>query len=216
MNKQNLAYIANLKIEDVPWSRLTTAYGRASGFPEIFKQLSAAIGEKNLTQSLTTSKSNSGQNMANPVNNNEAKFNAKAACDVLDKIFKEREHQSTFWHATPFALVFLARIFMRAKLVADNGGKNEMTELIVPRLGEFLASMLMVCDDANKINHAVPLNSFADMLAEKYLWPQSDENDEELWEERFYDDDLFYSFYFYSRAVLDATGVDFKQFNPIE
>ena len=145
MNKQNLAYIANLKIEDVPWSRLTTAYGRASGFPEIFKQLSAAIGEKNLTQSLTTSKSNSGQNMANPVNNNEAKFNAKAACDVLDKIFKEIEHQSTFWHATPFALVFLARIFMRAKLVADNGGKNEMTELIVPRLGEFLASMLMVC-----------------------------------------------------------------------
>ena len=215
MNEQNLAYIANLKIEYVPWGRLTTAYGRASRFPEIFKQLSAAIGEKNLTQSLTTSKSNSGQNTANPANNNEAKFNAKAACGVLDKIFKEIEHQSTFWHATPFALVFSARIFMRAKLVADNGGKNEMTELIVPRLGEFLASMLMVCDDANKINHAVPLNSFADMLTEKYVWPQSDENDEELWEERFYDD-LFYSFYFYSRAVLDTTGVDFKQFKPIE
>lgn len=58
MNKQNLAYITNLEIEDVPWSRLTTTYGRASEFPEIFKQLSAAIGEKNLTQSLTTSKSN--------------------------------------------------------------------------------------------------------------------------------------------------------------
>lgn len=216
MNEQNLAYITNLKIEDVPWSRLTTTYGRASGFPEIFKQLSAAIGEKNLTQSLTTSKSNSGQNMANPANNNEAKFNAKAACDVLDKIFKEIEHQSTFWHATPFALVFLARIFMRAKLVADNGGKNEMTELIASRLGEFFAFMLIVYSDADKINHAAPLGSFADMLAEKYLWPQSDENDEELWEERFYDDDLFYSFYFYSRTVLNATGVDFKQFKPIE
>ncbi|WP_187424114.1 hypothetical protein [Campylobacter concisus] len=35
MNEQNLVYIANLKIEDVPWSRLTTTYGRASGFPEI-------------------------------------------------------------------------------------------------------------------------------------------------------------------------------------
>ena len=216
MNKQNLAYIANLKIEDVPWSRLTTAYGRASGFPKIFKQLSAAIGEKNLTQSVTTDKSNSGQNMANPANNNEAKFNAKAACDVLDKIFKEIEHQSTFWHATPFALVFLARIFMRAKLVADNGSKNEVAELIASRLGEFFAFMLIVCSDADKINHAAPLGSFADMLAEKYLWPQSDENDEELWEEHFYDDDLFYSFYFYSRAVLDATGVDFTQFKPIE
>ena len=35
------------------------------------------------------------------------------------------------------------------------------------------------------------------MLAKKYLWSQSDENDEELWEEDLYDDELFYSFYFY-------------------
>ncbi|WP_258030112.1 hypothetical protein [Campylobacter concisus] len=33
---------------------------------------------ENLTQSLATSKLNSGQNMANPANNNEAKFNTKA------------------------------------------------------------------------------------------------------------------------------------------
>ncbi|WP_167496260.1 hypothetical protein [Campylobacter concisus] len=46
MNEQNLAYIANLKIEYVPWGRLTTAYSRASGFSEIFKRLWAAIGEK--------------------------------------------------------------------------------------------------------------------------------------------------------------------------
>ena len=105
---------------------------------------------------------------------------------------------------------------MREKLVADNGDKDEVAELIVSRLGEFFAFMLMVCSDADKINHTTPLGSFADMLAEKYLWPQSDENDEELWEEHFYDDDLFYSFYFYSRAVLDATGVDFTQFKPIE
>ena len=38
---------------------------------------------------------------------------------------------------------------------------------------------------------------------------ESDEDDEERWEEYFYDDELFYSLYFYSRAVLDATGVDF-------
>ena len=89
MNEQNLTYIANLKREDVPWGRLTTAYDRASEFPEIFKQLWAAIGEKNLTQSLATDKSNSEQNMANPANNNEAKFNAKATCNVLYKIFSK-------------------------------------------------------------------------------------------------------------------------------
>lgn len=37
MNEQNLKYIANLKAQDVPWSRLTTAYGRASGFSGILR-----------------------------------------------------------------------------------------------------------------------------------------------------------------------------------
>ena len=63
--------------------------------------------------------------------------------------------------------------------------------------------------DENCENEAA---SFSDILAEKYLWPQSDENDEERWEEYFYDDELFYSLYFYSRMVLDATGMDFAPF----
>lgn len=43
MNERNLKYIANLKVQDVPWSRLTTAYGRASEFPKIFEKLALAI-----------------------------------------------------------------------------------------------------------------------------------------------------------------------------
>lgn len=43
MNGPNLAYILNLKAQDVPWSRITTAYGRASRFPEIFELLGAAV-----------------------------------------------------------------------------------------------------------------------------------------------------------------------------
>ena len=57
--------------------------------------------------------------------------------------------------------------------------------------------MLSVCDDTDEMPHVAPLASFSDMLAKKYLWSQSDENDEELWEEDLYDDELFYSFYFY-------------------
>ena len=317
MNEQNLKYIANLKAQDVPWSRLTTAYGRASEFPEIFKKLALVIeacdaargsgGEQNLK-----SKSRAGQNLKsgsgcgqnstdaarcgaaqNSVNlaqtseskfqkadNEAAKFKAggetelktgtakcgkaefksadsaaikfkasqaskfktsaadkdsdasereefdiKAAQGALSKIFKEIEHQSTFWHATPFALVFLARIFMQARASAgkkrniavgrsaeNENGENEAAGFIAARLGGFFAFMLEICDDADKISHVAPLASFSDMLAEKYLWPQSDEDDEVRWEEHFYDDELFYSLYFYSRAVLDATGVDFAQF----
>ena len=320
MNEQNLKYIANLKVQDVPWSRLTTAYGRASEFPEIFKKLALAIeacdaarglsDEQNLDRVLnSTTESSAGQNSTdaarcgaaqNSVNlaqtseskfqkaDNEAakfkaggetelktdaakcgkaefksansaaikfkasqaskfktsaankssdasereKFDTKALQDALSKIFNEIEHQSTLWHATPFALLFLARIFMQARAVAgknanknnqnavaeingkNENGENEAAGFIAARLGGFFAFMIEICDDADKISHAAPLASFSDMLAEKYLWPQSDEDDEVRWEEHFYDDELFYSLYFYSRAVLDATGVDFAQFKP--
>ena len=324
MNEQNLKYIANLKVQDVPWSRLTTAYGRASEFAEIFEKLARAIEACDAARGLGAgqnlkSKSGAGQNLKsksdcgqnstdaarysaaqNSVNlaqkseskfkkaDNEAakfkaggetelktgaakcgeaefksadsaaikfkasaaskfktsaadkssdasereKFDAKALQDALSKIFNEIEHQSTLWHATPFALLFLARIFMRTRAAtgknanknnqnaaADEIGKdenceNEAASFIAARLGRFFAFMIKICDDADKISHAAPLASFSDMLAEKYLWPQSDENDEELWGDYFYDDELFYSLYFYSRAVLDATGVDFAQFRP--
>ena len=130
----------------------------------------------------------------------------------------------------PFCAAVLARIFMQARAAAgknanknnqsaaaDRNGENENCEneaagIIAARFGGFFAFMLEICDDADKISHAAPLASFSDMLAEKYLWPQSDEDDEVRWEEHFYDDELFYSLYFYSRAVLDATGVDFAPF----
>ncbi len=306
MNEQNLKYIANLKAQDVPWSRLTTAYGRASEFPEIFKKLALAIeacdsaraldDEQNLKSepgcgqnSTDAARCGAAQNFVNLAQKSESKFkkadneaakfkarraefkstdsaaikfeasaadkgsdtsewdkfDAETLQDALSKIFKEIEHQSTFWHATPFALLFLARIFMQARAAAgknanknnqnaaadgnadksrqnDAAGRNDENEnceneaagFIAARLGGFFAFMIEICDDADKISHAAPLANFSDMLAEKYLWPQSDENDEERWEEYFYDDELFYSLYFYSRAVLDATGVDFAQFKP--
>ena len=241
MNEQNLKYIANLKVQDVPRSRLTTAYGRASGFVEIFEKLARAIkacdaarssgGEQNLK-----SKPGAGQNLKselgcgqnytdaarcgaaqNSINlaqtsepkfqkaDNEAvkcgeaefksadsaaikfkasaaskfktsaadkssdasereKFDAKALQDALSKIFNEIEHQSTLWHATPFALLFLARIFIQARAAAgknanknnqnavadkkrnyaadinskDENCENEAAGFIVARLGGFL------------------------------------------------------------------------------
>jgi len=275
MNEQNLKYIANLKVQDVPWSRLTTAYGRASEFAEIFEKLARAIeacdaarssgGEQNLDRVLnSTTESSAGQNSTdaarcgaaqNFVNlvqkseskfkkaDNEAakfkaggetelktdaakcgeaesksadsaaikfkasqaskfktsaadkssnaskreKFDAKALQDALSKIFNEIEHQSTLWHATPFALLFLARIFMQARAVAgknanknnqnavaeingkNENGENEAAGFIAARLGGFFAFMIEICDDADKISHAAPLASFSDMLAEKYL-----------------------------------------------
>ena len=245
MNEQNLKYIANLKVQDVPWSRLMTAYGRASGFVEIFEKLARAIetcdathglgGEQNLKtesgagqnlksepgcgkNSTDAARCGAAQNSVNLAQKSESKFkkadngaakfkasqaskfktsaadkssdagerekfDAKDLQDALSKIFNEIEHQSTLWHATPFALLFLARIFMRARATAgknanknnqnataDINGKNENCEnakgeneaagFIAARLGGFFAFMLEICDDADKISHAAPLRAF--------------------------------------------------------
>ena len=208
MNEQNLKYIANLKVQDVPWSRLTTAYGRASGFVEIFEKLARAIeacdaacglgGEQNLKNepeagqnlksgpgcgqnSTDAARCGAAQNSINLAQTSESKFqkadneaakfkaggetelkidaakcreaefknadsaaikfkasqaskfktsaadkssdaserekfDIKAAQGALSKIFNEIEHQSSFWHAAPFALLFLAHIFRRRAL----------------------------------------------------------------------------------------------------
>ena len=39
MKKENRIYITNLNVHDVPWHRLTTAYGRGTDFPAYFETL---------------------------------------------------------------------------------------------------------------------------------------------------------------------------------
>ena len=39
MKKENKAYITGLNVRDVPWHRLTTAYGRGTDFPVYFETL---------------------------------------------------------------------------------------------------------------------------------------------------------------------------------
>lgn len=39
MKEENKAYITGLDVRDVPWHRLTTAYGRGTDFPEHFAVL---------------------------------------------------------------------------------------------------------------------------------------------------------------------------------
>ena len=39
MTEENKTYIMNLTVADVPWHRLTTAYGRGTDFPTYFKTL---------------------------------------------------------------------------------------------------------------------------------------------------------------------------------
>ena len=169
MNEQNLEYIANLKIKEVPWDRLSCSYGTAELFAQILNTLTKAV--------------------------KKSKFDEKELNELLDEIFGECEYQETFWHATPFALIFLVRIYKSAL-----GEKGDAAKFISRKLEVFFKFMLEICEKLEHLEHANPLAKMVQMLEPKYL----DIVDQD---ELSYDDRLFYSFYYYSHMVLQGAFV---------
>ena len=169
MVEQNLEYIANLKLKDVPWDRLSCSYGTAELFAQILNTLTKAV--------------------------KKTKFDENELADLLDEIVAQCEYQETFWHATPFALVFLVRIYKSAL-----SEKGKAAKFISRKLEEFFKLMLEICEKVEQMDHAKPLTKMEQMLEPKYL----DIVDQD---ELSYDDRLFYSFYYYSSVVLQGAFV---------
>ena len=112
------------------------------------------------------------------------------------------EHQSTLWHATPYTLVFLLRIFEKA---VEEQGHNEVARYLVEELAELFIIIAECIRDGLMLEHANPLPNFEDMLNEEYLWSEEYDEDEDILryeEEEVFPDDLFFSFYYYSLQVL--------------
>ena len=169
MNEQNLEYIANLKLKDVPWDRLSCSYGTAELFAQILNTLTKAV--------------------------KKTKFDENELADLLAEIVAQCEYQETFWHATPFALVFLVRIY---KSALDE--KGEAAKFISRKLEVFFKFMLEICEKVEQMEHAKPLAKMEQILEPKHL--EIIEQDELN-----YDDRLFYSFYYYSSVVLQGSLV---------
>ena len=112
------------------------------------------------------------------------------------------EHQSTLWHSTPFALIFLLRIFKKA--IAEQG-HNEVARYLSEALVDLFIVIAECIRDGLMLEHADPLPKFEDMLNEEYLWSEEYDEDEDILryeEEEVFPDDLFFSFYYYSLQVL--------------
>jgi len=171
MTKENLQYIENVKVRDIPWHRLTTAYKRATDFDKYFDVL----------------------------------FKMKSKEDVKEagnEIAVNIEHQDTLWQATPFACIFLYRIFKKA---LEDRDKNPVAAYLVPELAELFGYIVEAVNIVEDMEHPDPLPHFKDMLSEKYLWSEvyDEEEDEMRWDEGdVFPDDLYYSFYYYSKQVL--------------
>jgi len=119
-----------------------------------------------------------------------------------EELAQNIEHQSTLWHATPFALVFLLRIFKKA---VEEQGHNEVATYLVEELAELFIIITECIRDGLMLEHADPLPNFVDMLNEEYLWSDVYDEDEDILryeEEEVFPDDLFFSFYYYSLQVL--------------
>ena len=135
-------------------------------------------------------------------------FDTLSQMDNLDDVMRDGEeiamnieHQGTLLHATPFALIFLLRIFQKAK---EQREKNDIAATLFEELIELFMYIAESINDAFKCDHADEFPHFADMLKEEYLWSEEyDEEEDELrYEENPFPDDLFYSFYYYSYKVL--------------
>lgn len=126
--------------------------------------------------------------------------------EIIDKALQQIawnvEHQDTLWPVTPVAMVFLARIFKdKIKEATD------LSYYIAERLLKIFILVADSCQYADEMEHTKPLSAFSDMLSEEALWPEvpedyDDEVDMERYEEGPFSDELFYSFYYYSRMVL--------------
>ena len=125
------------------------------------------------------------------------------AIDVAgEELVQNIEHQSTLWHATPFAMVFLLRIFKKA---LEERTQNEVAHYLVEQLVDLFTVIAECIRDGLMLEHADPLPNFADMLNEEYLWSEEYDEDEDILryeEEEVFPDDLFFSFYYYSLQVL--------------
>lgn len=131
---------------------------------------------------------------------------AMESIDAVDEAGKELalniEHQSTLWHSTPFALIFLLRTFKKA---VEEQRHNEVARYLAEALVELFIVIVESIRDGLVLEHADPLPNFVDMLNEKYLWSEEYDEDEDMIryeEDEVFPDDLYFSFYYYSLQVL--------------
>lgn len=119
-----------------------------------------------------------------------------------EELAQNIEHQSTLWHATPFAMIFLFRIFKKAQ---EERTQNKVAQYLAEQLVDLFSVIAECIRDGLLLEHADPLPCFEDMLNEEYLWSEEYDEDEDILryeEEDVFPDDLFFSFYYYSLEVL--------------
>lgn len=77
-----------------------------------------------------------------------------------EELAQNIEHQSTLWHATPFALIFLLRIFKKA---VEEQGHNQIARYLVKELAELFIIIAECIRDGLMLEHVDQLSNFEDI-----------------------------------------------------
>lgn len=105
------------------------------------------------------------------------------------------EHQSTLWQVTPWVLMELLQELTKRQLEPEQVALEEI-ELYLAVASAFTGHDMESLD---------PVGAMNELLDEKYLWPEDDQEDEVQWEEEEppgYDPEAFSSYYYYSYILL--------------
>ena len=108
------------------------------------------------------------------------------------------EHQSTLFPPAPFAMVFLVRLLRK---LLEGGRADDIAKRLVDQFVYYTD----ICADAEKLEHAHQLENFSDLLDDGNILPEDYTEDDlvDVFEDpEAVSDILFYSFYYYSMAVL--------------
>lgn len=122
--------------------------------------------------------------------------------DALSEIMNDIEHQGTLWHSTPFAMIFLVRSLEHA---VGETEERQIADYMITTLLDFFVLIAECyydfCGEIEEGDAEDMLPFFSDMLKEEYLASENEDEDSVLsiYEEN---EDLFYSFWYYSYRVL--------------
>ena len=123
---------------------------------------------------------------------------ADGDASLVEQVMEQIEHQGTLWQATPFALIFMTRIFSKT---TDEECLSALTDA-------FLTITEACCEQFENFTLPAPFGSIAELLDDDYLMQEFDneedeeEADEEYWEDGGYSDELFASFFVYSYEII--------------
>ncbi|MFB6366212.1 hypothetical protein ACFCP7_19440 [Paenibacillus elgii] len=184
MLQEDLTFIKNVKMEDIPWQRLISSYGRAAGFPQWFHAMA----------------------------HGDMEAMGRAAEQLAEELEHQSTlwHATPF--GVIFAMRMLGEAANESINQELSEQKRERLNALIVAILNMCQPIAAACADT--LGHVVdmePFYSITDLLCESELWPEDEEEDEERWEDDPVSDQAFYSFVYYTAQILLLYKEDIRE-----